>query len=167
MNMTLALPHGENSNIEFRAWPKDIDILTLQAFYQAYEMGGDGHFQNWWDFSAQVRKGHVICVSIEEDDYRSCFGIELMKDEDGPYISFLFYVGRLTKKLVRELVFWLFMFMQHYKQEQHFDGDGRLYLGGRGGWQALVYKMGLTIDPFGFITENQEGFRHGHVGRLQ
>lgn len=165
--MTLTLPHGENSDCEFFAYDKGIDILTLQAFYQAYEMGSDGYYQNWWDFSREVRRGHIICVSITEPDYRSCFGLELMIDDEGPYLSMLFYVGRLTRKLVRELAWWLFQFAQHYKHEQGFDGYCRLLVGGRPGWRALIERMGLTIDPRGFIYEDQEGFRYGYVQRLQ
>jgi hypothetical protein len=167
MNMTLALAHGENSDVEIHAWGKDLDILTMQAFYQAYEQAADDYYQNWWEFSSQVRSGHIVCVSIVEEDYRSVLGIELMRDRKGPYISPIFYCGRLTKKLVRELTWWLFQFMQLYKEQEGFDGYGRLYLGGRGAWQALIYRMGLYIDPEGFISEDQEGLRYGRFQRLQ
>lgn len=165
--MTLALPHGENSDVTIHAHGKDLDVLSMQAFYQAYDMAADGYFRNWWEFSAAVRNGHVVCVTIEEPDYRSVFGVELMRDGKGPYINVLFYAGRLTRHLVRELTWWLFQFMQLYKQQEGFTGYGRMYLGGRGAWQALIYRLGLTIDPEGFVSENQEVFRNGNVVRLK
>jgi len=165
--MTLALAHGENSDVRILAHGKDLDILSMQAFYQAYEEAADDYYQNWWDFSAQVRNGHIVCATILEPDYRSVIGIELMRDRRGPYISPIFYCGRLTKKIVRELTWWLFQMMQLYKEQEGFDGYGRLYLGGRGAWQALIYRMGLHIDPEGFISEDQEGLRYGRFQRLQ
>jgi len=141
--------------------------MTLQSFYQAYDLASDGYYQNWWEFSAEVRNGHIVCVSIIEPDYRSVMGIELMSDGQGPYISLIFFCGHLTRKLVREITFFLFMFMQHYKQQEHFGGYGRLYLGGRGSWQALIHRMGLTIDPEGFISENQEAFKDGRFKWIQ
>jgi hypothetical protein len=164
--MTLALAHGENSRPEFRTLGRDLDVLQMQGFYDAYELAADGFYRNWWEFSAQVRSGHIVCVLIVEEDYKSALGIELMRDKHGPYINPMFYTGRLTRRLIRELVFYLFMFLQHYKQEQHFGGFGRVFLGGRSGWQALAFRLGLRIDPEGFVSEDQETLRHGIFKRL-
>lgn len=167
MNMTLALPHGENSRPEFLVYDKDVDILTLQAFYHAYQVAADGYYGNWWDFARQVRNGHILLISITEEDYRSCLGIELMRDKKGPYINPIFYAGHLTRRLIRDLVWYLYQVLQHYKEEERYQGYGRLYLGGRPGWQAVAYRLGFTIDHEDFVSENQEVLRHGLLKRLQ
>lgn len=166
--MSLSIPHGQNSNLSIAAVvPRTIDVMSMQLFYAAYQQGSDGFLKSWWDFSHEVNSGHIVLATIDdEDEYRSVFGLELMHDREGPYLNLMFYVGRLSVRLVGELTWWIFEFAQLYKQQERADLV-RLKIGGRKGWRAFVKRMGLEMDQDGFISEYQEVFYHGRFGRLQ
>lgn len=157
--------HGTSSEVQASVLPAHCSAWQLRTLWQSYQASGDGRYFEA-QFKQMVRQAHIVpCVIFDERWTRAIFGLELMRDDDGPYTSFLFYeqiYGRLVP-IARQVidVCWRVAVAYH-------DADGgrpdpaRLLLKGREGWQRLVPRLGVKIDGEGWISEDQERFGYGH-----
>lgn len=161
---------GISSDVQFHLYPPAIasDLLAMQHLFNAYRSGPDLDYGNWWDFKRQVSVGHIVTGQIVVDrETKALFGIELMT-RPNPWLNFLFYSGTIDRDVCREMSFWLYMTLQHWKMELGRDDErGAVRLQGRGGWQRIAKSMGFEMDRRGFVFDDQEGIKNGYVSRFQ
>jgi hypothetical protein len=174
MNIAVT-PPGINFEFACLVLGPDMPAWQLRAFARAYDRAGDWRWSPR-TFRRNVRDGHVICCVVVRQDLSVAaqFGIELMIDRDGwPFTQFLFFESapderrlRALQKLVPLVVETAWRISMAYKEaETAFPYKMRLLLIGRKGWRRVVKKLGLQMDEEGWITEDQEAFRHGIFGR--
>jgi hypothetical protein len=177
MNFDLHRQAGTSSeDLEYRAsaeiLPPQMTAWRLRACFDAYERSGDGLYK-LDEFASLVRGGHIINVVVLGPDQGgqgkdfAIFGLELMKDRDGPYTQFLFFEqqrGRL--KDVAALVIWItWSVSKAYHRAESDQPFARCLLKGRDGWPRMLRRFGITIDDRGMIHENQEAFGYGNQWR--
>jgi hypothetical protein len=160
--------HG--TSFDFQLFPPsiDADLLTMQMLFRAYEMGSDTEFSNWWDFRREVRRGHIVAGAIYINHAPvAYFGVELMTKPQ-PWLNLLFYAGRISRPLMREMVHRLYSLLQMYKSELgRSDEVGAVRIVGRPGWRKIAANMGIEMDRRGFVFDNQKGIKNGYVRRFQ
>lgn len=162
MSMTAA--HG----ISFEVLSPDIDALKVQDLFRAYQAGPDDEFSNWWDFYREIRSGHIVPgVVADRGQVVALFGVELM-NRPGPWLNLLFYTGRISRPIMREMVWQLYRMLLFYKQEiGRADEVGAVRILGRPGWRKIAKSMGFEMDRRGFVFDDQKGVKHGYVSRFQ
>lgn len=143
-------------------------ILALQYSFAAFQAGGDSFYKNWWEFSQDVRHGHIIPAVIDRDGQGVAqFGVELMRDSQGPYISLLYYCGAFDLVMGGRLLRWLDVVLQQYKHGFGLSIDQEAYckIVGRDGWRRICRRLGVYMDEAGFISDQQEVIRNGRFRR--
>lgn len=163
----MSAARGLSSDIRIAAVEPHANIHLMQACYAAYREGGDGFLRNWWDFSTQVRKGHIIPAVIEWQGQWAQIGVELLFDKDGPYLGILYYNGSVNMRVAEHVMYWLFVMLQKYKAQRGLGPDEEAYVQvvGRPGWRRMIKRLGLYQDEDGFISDQQGVFSHGLFGR--
>lgn len=160
MNMRLVL--GRNFEPPtITAIDPDCNIRSVQLCFAAFREGGDGFYKNWWDFQYDVRRGHIIPAVMqwrERDQVHAAqLGVELMKDDDGPYIQLLYYNGDFTPTAAPFLAAWLHQILAHYKVSFGLSADDEAWclVKGRPGWRRVIRRLGLAQDEAGYISDQQ------------
>jgi hypothetical protein len=146
----------------------------MRSFWRSYWTSGDRAL-GMVEFSRLVRMGHIVCIWLLEVDkggelcVSAQFGVELMQDLQGPYTQFIFFDrdtsdkerGNLSKVLPC-VVATCFKLSELYADSADFQGEQRLFIGGRKGWRRMVRSLGIEMNG-GWITNRQRCFDHGSV----
>jgi hypothetical protein len=160
--MSIAFRPLDGTSFNARILAADMPQTVLQACRDSYLASGDGKLSDA-DFEQLTRDGHIINCAVFDEFCRAVFGLELMKDRDGPYTSFLFFDlwhGRLAP--IAETV----IAMTYAVTRAYADGEGstkplRCLLRGRDGWERMVRRLGIEMDHNGWIREEQQSPRFG------
>lgn len=166
----MLLEPGRNSDVHVQALTPDTHLRGIQLAWQAFQLGGDEFYKTWWEFMQDIRHGHIVPVVMWWDDGKAAqFGMELMADDNGPYISFLYYVGSVDGRSMNAIVAYLYAALQSYKQGFGMGPEDEAYVRiiGRPGWARWLKRLGLYMDETGFISDQQEVLYHGFFGRKQ
>lgn len=159
----MSLVPGRNSSRLLVALSPDANIRQIQLAFAAFQMGGDEFYKNWWEFMQDVRHGHIVPVVMQWEDRAAQFGLELMADDEGPYISFLYYCGQVDMEGAAEIVAFTYRALQEYKKGFGLGPEDEAWvrLIGRDGWKRVVRRLGLYMDDKGFISDQQRSARYG------
>jgi hypothetical protein len=164
--MNMSAQPGKNCELRIVALEPHCGMREMQLAYAAFSRGGDEFYKNWWDFQRDVRTGHIIPVIVTWGDRWAQFGVELLKDDDGPYVSLLYYAGHFDRGMVWMVAAWIYQCLQRYKL-QH--GMGRYdeafcLIVGRPAWRRILKGIGLEMDEKGFVSDQQGVLSHGIFG---
>lgn len=162
----------------------DLAPWLLSSFWRSYDnCASEGDYFPDYEFKRLVRAGHILCAWVLEphptdtsiDDWAvsAQFGVELMRDDQGPYTQFIFFDrdwadperGPLMA-LLPEVVATCFEITRRYSEAENFTGTMRLRIAGRPGWRRIVKALGIEMHD-GWITDKQGCFSHGHQWRWQ
>lgn len=160
---------GRNCDRRITALAPDANIRQVQLAFAAFQAGGDEFYKNWWEFMQDVRHGHILPVVMAWDNQAAQFGLELMADDNGPYLSFLYYCGAVDIEGAAAVVDYTYHALQHYKKGFGLgpDDEAWVLLVGRPAWRRVVRRLGLHMDDIGFISDQQRSARYGLFGRQQ
>ena len=138
----------------------NMTINQAESFYRAYETveSDDAIRFSFWDFKRLVTQGHIVCGVVEGDGEVVClFAVELML-KPMTHICFLFWVGTINRTIAREMLFWLWNALQHFKLGVARPvSPGAVRIVGRRGWTRILAAMGIAMDADGYIREDQDG----------
>lgn len=147
--------------------PTGKDVHAQYGAYQWCNLVGRTEEWDYHTFKLHMQNGHVILHELRDDGALAArFGIELMHDAKGPYISFIYYQGRFKVSYAIEITRHLFNLSRQYMSECGEPGPGRLFVYGRRMWFEVFKRLGITCEN-GWIDGNQEVFRDGNFGRQQ
>jgi hypothetical protein len=165
MNTEFRRPDG--TSFSCRIVGSDMAPAVLAAFRDSYLSSGDGKM-SMADFDQLTREGHIInCAVFDEVFCFALFGLELMKDRDGPYTSFLYFDlwhGRLAP-IAETVIAMTYAVTRAYADAEGSSAPLRCLLRGRDGWERMVRRLGIEMDHDGWIREEQQypwlGGEHG------
>lgn len=135
--------------------PSELDLKTIGMIHRQYKRCCPKYS---WTFGAvefrkNVRNHHIICFNGEVLERTFIGGIELMKDDEGPWINFLFLMSsgnelRLSQAgammmMLERMLWWT---KEKFYADEKSIAPGRLFVPGRRGWQRLVKMMGYDIE---------------------
>lgn len=157
---------GKSSDRLLVALRPDANIRQIQLAFAAFQMGGDEFYKNWWEFMQDVRHGHILPVVMKWDGGSAQFGLELMADDEGPYLSFLYYAGNVDLEAAAEVVAFTYRALQEYKKGFGLgpQDEAWVLLVGRPAWRRIVKRLGLYMDETCFISDQQRSARYGLFG---
>lgn len=168
MNIAVREP-GPNFDVRICGGWKISPVIMAHA-WNAYQASGDGLYPSD-RFMLQTINGalwHFFVGTPEPVKVLATFGLELLRDDRGPYVSFLYFEAQPGVRLApiaRAVIDTCHGFTRAMHEGAGGRGPARMLLKGRDGWQRLLPRMGIEIDPDGWISEDQEAFGHGHFRR--
>ena len=166
MNIAAQVP-GRNSEFDVKiCGGYRISPVIMAHAWNAYQASGDGLYESD-RFMLQTIHGslwHFFVGGGDPVKIRATFGLELMHDHRGPYVSFVYFEVQPGVRL-RTIAVAVIGACHGFTRGMH-DGHGgvgpaRMLLRGRDGWQRLLPRLGIKIDPDGWISEDQEAFGYG------
>lgn len=158
--MNIAVGHGTSFNkerIRIEAFGPDLSDRAVGLFLGAYRFGNlDARdLQMPADvFEELVRDGRILCATLFVGvRARAMWGIELRKDDDGPFMAMLFYMGGFHAGMVKEIADWCWRATCLYAAHEGWMGPVRFQVLGLPLWPKVLRERGIDIDRRGFIRE--------------
>jgi hypothetical protein len=139
----------------------------LRVLYRCYrQASGDGLY-TLRDFKADTRNGHILNFVVALNDDCCTVGLELMHDDQGPYLSMLYAYGFIEAPMIGGiLTACLIANAAYMEHEGYHPRDGRLWVKGRKGWRRVMraHRIATYDDPFDgdafWITGDQPLFHY-------
>lgn len=136
------------------------DYAAYRACYQRNEVEADNLLLAYRDFKWRIEAGNVIAVRMKCGLHAAHFGIQLLEDRDGGFLSIYYFFGHFRRSYIWPIVQFIRQIAIMHRQQRAEDGAGKVYVGGRGGWRRIFERAGVPFDG-DYIIENNGGLEHG------
>lgn len=142
----------------FNAVYRRVDALRHYEGYRQSGVGGKPY--TWAGFERLVRAGRILLLDYTppEADGVNLIGLECLWDDDGPYLSVLFYWGDFRPEYLDDIVPYFRLAGRLWLSQCGSDGLVRLRVLGRRGWLRVFRAAGIEINN-GWVTTRQERVR--------
>lgn len=161
--MNIRPEHGQSYRLEFAAYGPGLRGKPQKRFFESYRKSASRfHGSETYSagkFRALIGIGAIVCCEVTiDDEHMADFGLELLEDNEGPFLGLLFFEGKALRLYVRDMVGVCFSAVKANNAALGFEGEGRLRICGWSGWPRVLSRLGLIVDENGFIREFQPAF---------